>query len=119
MPETPACTKGYDDLCAGPEICLRLIQDSICILQELVFRRTGKRCVMTERTDAPVSGTYFHTIFPRERRTGNQSSDRIENGRGIVEGTERVYADIEAEVLQLLADAVREAASEHHYPVII
>ena len=73
------------------------------------------------RKGAPalVSGSDLYAVRLSEISCTGKHLDALKNGHRIVQGAERVDADVESEVCELSSDAVGKAASEHHDLVFI
>ena len=113
----PCRAEGYDDFggCFPPE--RGFLQRCIGDLQELVLGAAGEGCVVAERADEAGTGAHLDALIFGERDSGCQAGDGVADRDWVVDGSERVDADIEAQIHHFPADVVSEAASEDEYPV--
>ena len=117
QPPDKGGSEGHDELGAAlPEGC-RPGQGTVGVLQEGRCIRTGEGAVVAPRADEFRPGAHLHAVRLREGVGIRQAFHGLCDGSGVVQGAERIDADLEACGGQTRSDPVREAAAQHQYAV--
>jgi hypothetical protein len=91
----------------------------IGIFNKFISFLACKGSMVREGTESVVSCTYPDAVFQGEFLSADKPFDTPQYGNRIVQRSERIYANVKSEVLQLFPYIVGETAAEHSYLVIV